>query len=98
MGVGKEGVPEVVIQLVNFYKGKLTQKKVLEVLNISKTTYDRWVKQIPRDKEDSELVKLVKSLCEKNKCRYGYREITYLVNKEISVNKNTVQRIMQNIT
>ena len=25
-GVGKEVVPEVVIQLVDFYKGKLTQK------------------------------------------------------------------------
>lgn len=83
------------IQLVDFYKGELTQKKVLEVLNVSRTTYNRWKKEIPSDKEDSELVSLVKKLCKENKYRYGYRKIAYLVNKEIKVNKNTVQKIMQ---
>lgn len=86
---------EVIIQLVDFYRGKITQKKVLETLNVSKTTYYRWRKQIPMDREDSKLVKLVKTLCEENKYRYGYRKITYLVNKEMKVNKNTVQKIMQ---
>ena len=87
--------PEVIIQLVDFYRGKITQKKVLETLNISRTTYNRWKKEIPIDKEDSKLVKLVKTLCAENKYRYGYRKITYLVNKEMRANKNTVQRIMQ---
>lgn len=57
-------VPEVVIQLVDFYKGKLTQKKVLEVLNVSRTTYNRWIKQNPKKVEESKIVKLVKRLCE----------------------------------
>lgn len=42
--------PEIVIQLVNFYKGKLTQKKVLEALNVSRTTYNRWITNIPKVK------------------------------------------------
>ena len=87
--------PEIVIQLVNFYKGKLTQKKVLEALNVSRTTYNRWITNIPKVKEDSDLVKLIKTLCHQNKFRYGYRKITHLVNKEMKANKNTVQRIMQ---
>ncbi len=87
--------PEIVIQLVNFYKGKLTQKTVLDALNVSRTTYNRWVKNIPKKKEDSNLIKLIKTLCHQNKFRYGYRKITYLVNKEMKANKNTVQRIMQ---
>ena len=68
-------VPEVVIQLVDFYKGKLTQKKVLEVLNVSRTTYNRWIKQNPKKVEESKIVKLVKRLCEQNKYRYGYRKL-----------------------
>lgn len=88
-------VPEVVIQLVDFYKGKLTQKKVLEVLNVSRTTYNRWIKQNPKKVEESKIVKLVKRLCEQNKYRYGYRKITHLMNREMKANKNTVQRIMQ---
>ena len=87
--------PKIVIELVNFYKGKITQKQVLETLNVSRTTYNRWKKEIPNNKEESELVKLVKKLCEKNKYRYGYRKITFLVNKEMKANKNTVQKIMQ---
>ena len=70
--------PKIVIELVNFYKGKITQKQVLETLNVSRTTYNRWKKEIPNNKEESELVKLVKKLCEKNKYRYGYRKITFL--------------------
>ena len=81
---------EVIIKWVDFYRGKITQKKVLETLNVSKTTYYRWKKQIPMDREDSKLVKLVKTLCEENKFRYGYCKITYIVNKEMKVNKNTV--------
>lgn len=88
-------VPEVAIQLVNFYNGRLTQKKVLEVLGVSRTTYNRWLKQSPREESDSELVTHIKNLCKQNKFRYGYRKISYLVNKTIKVNKNTVQKIMQ---
>ena len=80
-------VPEVVIQLVDFYKGKLTQKKVLEVLNVSRTTYNRWIKQNPKKVEESKIVKLVKRLCEQNKYRYDYRKITHLVNREMKANK-----------
>lgn len=74
MGVRKEVEPEIVIQLVNFFNGKFTQKKVLEVLNISRTAFNRWIKQIPKDKVKSKLVKLVKKLCNENKYRYGYRK------------------------
>ena len=46
--------PKIVIELFNFYKGKLTQKQVLETLNVSRTTYNRWKKEIPNNKEESE--------------------------------------------
>lgn len=83
---------EIVIQLVNFYTGRLTQKKVLEVLNISRTTYNRWIKQLPKDKKNSKLIKLVKNLFNENKYRYGYGKISYLVNKLVGTNKNSVQK------
>ncbi len=52
-------------------------------------------KHSQEDIEDSDLVKLVKKICKENKYRYGYRKITYLVNKIMKANKNTIQRIMQ---
>ena len=87
--------PQIVIQLVKFYKGSLTQKKVLEVLGVSRTTYNRWRKKIPSGRENDKLEKEIKTLCEENKFRYGYRKITHLVNKTMKANKNTVQKIMQ---
>lgn len=50
---------------------------------------------MPKDKNDSDLIKLIKSLFHQHKFRYGYRKISYLVNKEMIFNKNTVKRIMQ---
>lgn len=87
--------PEIILELVDIYKGKLTQKTVLKALNISRTTFNRWKKELPKEKENIELVELIKDVCKKHKYRYGYRKISYLVNKQYPVNKNTVQRIMR---
>lgn len=87
--------PEIVLELVDFYKGKLTQKTVLQALNLSRTTFNRWKRELPKEKENIELVDLIKQICKKHKYRYGYRKISHLVNKQYPVNKNTVQRIMR---
>ena len=63
--------PEIVLELIDFYKGKLTQKTVLQALNISRTTFNRWKKELPKEKENIELVDLIKQICKKHKYRYG---------------------------
>ena len=54
--------PEIILELVDIYKGKLTQKTVLKALNISRTTFNRWKKELPKEKENIELVELIKDV------------------------------------
>lgn len=86
---------KIVIELVDYYKDVLSQKLILETLGIPRSTFNNWKKKPQRDNNLTELEKLIINLCRKNKFRYGYRKITFLINKTHKVNKNTVQRIMQ---
>lgn len=87
--------PQVVIELVNYYDGILTQKKILKVLGVSRSTFNRWKNRPSKRDELSELELLIRDLCIEHKYRYGYRKITALVNQTRKINSKTVQRIMQ---
>ncbi|UEX89072.1 IS3 family transposase [Staphylococcus ratti] len=93
-GIGKEVVPTVIIDLVDQLKDKYSIKLILEVLNISKSTFYRW-KNKPL-KKDTVTQKIIE-LCEANHYTYGYRKITALVNQCYTspINHKRVQRIMQ---
>lgn len=74
---------------------KYTITLILEVLDISRATYYRWVKE--GIDEHSPIEKAIIALCEKTKYRYGHRKIKHLLHKEYGyqLNRNTVQKLMQ---
>ncbi|UXR78211.1 IS3 family transposase [Staphylococcus sp. IVB6227] len=93
-GIGKEVVPEVVIELVDELKHRHPVKLILEVLNVPKSNYYRWKN---KKKTEDTTVKKVKELCEDNHYTYGYRKITALMNQASKqpINHKRVQRIMR---
>ena len=92
----KEVVPEVIVELVEEYRGIIAIQEILRLFDIPKSTYYRWKKLPKKGHYDyTETEKLIIGLCKQHKYRYGYRKITALIRRERSINKNTVQRIMQ---
>ncbi|QQC96534.1 IS3 family transposase [Mammaliicoccus sciuri] len=93
-GIGKEVVPEVVVELVNELKSKYTVKVILEALDIPKSNYYRWKnKDFSISEDEREIIEL----CMKHRFTYGYRKITALLNRKNNkpINHKKVQRIMQ---
>lgn len=89
-------VPEIIVKLVEEYRGVVPIKDILNLFGIPKSTYYRWTKQEQAETYDYSANELrVIELCKENKYRYGYRKITALIRKERRINKNTVQKIMQ---
>lgn len=71
------------------------QVKILELFNISKSTYYRW-KQTSAETCLTENEVTVIKLCNDTAFNYGYRMITGILKIDgYSIGKNTVQRIMQ---
>ncbi|PTH37992.1 IS3 family transposase [Staphylococcus agnetis] len=92
--IGKEVVPEVVIDIVEQLKNKYSIKLILKVLEVPKSNYYRWKN---RKKEDDKITPMVIELCEANNYTYGYRKITALINRltQSPVNHKRVQIIMR---
>jgi transposase InsO family protein len=67
----------------------------LSALNVSRATYYRWASSPPV--KLSLIEETIITLCAETKYRYGYRKITQLLKrkKRITLNRNTVQRLMQ---
>lgn len=74
---------------------KYTVTLILEVLEIPRATYYRWVSEGVG--EHSPIETALIALCEKMKYRYGHCKIKYLLDKEYGyqLNRNTVQKLMQ---
>ena len=89
-------VPEIVVSLVEEYQNTIPVLKILDLFGVSKSTFYRW-KVLPRGERYlyTEIEERVLALCKEHKFRYGYRKITALIKKERTINKNTVQKIMQ---
>ena len=89
-------VPKIVVDLVDEYRAVIPVKDILALLNVSRSSYYRWNKQTHTEKQElSSIEKSVIDLCEKHHYRYGYRKITAIMKQKYTINKNTVQRIMQ---
>lgn len=88
-------VPEIIIELVHQYRDVITAKEILAVFDIPKSTYYRWKNKPKLSTTLTQNEELVLQLCRENKYRYGYRKITALIKQKRTINKNTVQRIMQ---
>lgn len=89
-------VPEIVIEVVESMKQQYSIQLILSCLKVSKSTYYRWKKQYQQTALDDITIR-IQQLCKDNNYTYGYRKITYLINKEVDypVNHKRVQRIMQ---
>lgn len=90
--MGKDVEREVAITFVKQHR-ELPVKLVCSMLDISKSTYYRWLKQ--EDYHRQALVDLIHELCIQHKFRLGYRKITALVNRTQKVNHKVIQKIMR---
>lgn len=88
-------VPEIVIEIVDAFKGKIPVNVILDVLDVSSTTYYRWKSKGSPSNDLSVNEQAVINLCKETKYLYGYRKITALLKREMLISHNTVQKIMQ---
>lgn len=88
-------VPEVVLQLVDFYRDTIPLRLILEALDVSSSTYYRWRKSGAPSSSLTKNEEAVIALCKETKLLYGYRKITALLRREMKISHNTVQKIMQ---
>ncbi len=74
---------------------KYTVTTILSVLDVSRATYYRWVKEPV--KHPSVLKQAIFELCKNTKYRNGHRKIKALLQQiyQLAANRNTVQKIMQ---
>ncbi|KOA73025.1 transposase [Bacillus stratosphericus] len=73
----------------------MTVQDICFHLGISRTSYDRWKKNLTQNHSKRQLEKQVGTLCRKHEYRYGYRKITAILKMGMRINHKTVQRIMQ---
>lgn len=86
---------EVFLELVEEFKNIVPVKSILELFNISKSSYYRW-KQSSSETGLSANEQIVIRLCKDTNLNYGYRKITGILKRDgYSIGKKTVQWIMQ---
>jgi putative transposase len=73
----------------------MTVQDICVHLDISRTSYYRWRKNLTKSNPKIRLEKQIGTLCREHKYRYGYRKITAILKKRIRINHKSVQRIMQ---
>ncbi|WP_391590166.1 IS3 family transposase [Bacillus amyloliquefaciens] len=93
--IGKEADRETTIKLVEELRKTMTVQDICVHLDISRTSYYRWRKNLTKSNPKIRLEKQIGTLCREHKYRYGYRKITAILKKRISINHKSVQRIMQ---
>jgi putative transposase len=85
---------QIIKSLVNELNHKYSNKEIYTALNISKTTFYRWIKtsKINISLDEKEII----DICKKNYYRYGYRKVqSVLKTKGLIVNHKKVLRIMR---
>lgn len=91
--MGKDVDKSIAITFVKQHH-ELPVKLVCTTLNISKSTYYRWLNH-QESKQYEGLSQKIIDLCKQHKYRLGYRKITALLNRKQSINHKVVQKIMQ---
>lgn len=73
-------------------------KRLIQVADISRSTYYYRVKQMNKPDPDKELKETIEAIFDKHKGRYGYRRIHLELKKQgYEINHKKVQRIMRDI-
>ncbi|MCI2257243.1 IS3 family transposase [Domibacillus sp. PGB-M46] len=94
-GIGEEVVPETAVELVEELKNSLPVREICRHLGIARSTYYRWRRQSREETSKQAIERKIGTLCRNHKFRYGYRKITALLKREMSINHKAVQRVMQ---
>ena len=82
--------------VINELRLKYPLSILLNILDISKSSYYYNVKVMNKEDKDSEIKTKIKTIFEKNKGRYGYRRITLtLKNQGENINHKKVKRLMR---
>jgi putative transposase len=86
--------PKIIVEVVEELKSMYSVQLILEIFNISKSSYYRWKHKYD---EIDPIEEEIKSICQQYKYTYGYRKVTSLLNKHRrkNVNHKKVQRIMR---
>ncbi|WP_156476327.1 IS3 family transposase [Bacillus nakamurai] len=94
-GTGEEVVPETAVELIEELKTSMSVKDICRHLGISRSTYYRWRRKSREETAKQAIEQQIGTLCRDHKFRYGYRKITALLRREMSINHKAVQRVMQ---
>lgn len=88
-------VPETAVELVEELKNSLPVREICRHLGIARSTYYRWRGQSREETSKQAIERKIGTLCRGHKFRYGYRKITALLKRVMSINHKAVQRVMQ---
>jgi putative transposase len=88
-------VPETAVELMEELKNSLPVREICRHLGIARSTYYRWRRQSREETSRQAIERKIGTLCRGHKFRYGYRKITALLKREMSINHKAVQRVMQ---
>jgi putative transposase len=88
-------VPETVVELVEECKTSMPVREICRHLGLSRSTYYRWRRKSQEEISKQTMERKIGTLCRDHKFRYGYRKITALLKREMSINHKAVQRVMQ---
>ena len=81
--------------VINELKQKYSITAILKVVDIPRSTYYYWFKQLEKPDKHSEIKEKIREIYEENHKRYGYRRITSILRKTMIINHKTVQRLMR---
>lgn len=81
--------------VINELKQKYSITAILKVVDIPRSTYYYWCKQLEKPDKHSEIKEKIREIYEENHKRYGYRRITSILRKTMIINHKTVQRLMR---
>jgi putative transposase len=88
-------VPETAVELVEEFKTGMPVREICRHLGLSRSTYYRWRRKSREETSKQAIERKIGTLCQDHKFRYGYRKITALLKREMSINHKVVQRVMQ---
>ncbi|MFT3951707.1 MAG: IS3 family transposase [Oscillospiraceae bacterium] len=81
--------------VINELKQKYPITTILKVVDIPRSTYYYYSKQLDKPDKYAEIKEKIREIYEENHKRYGYRRITSVLRKTTIVNHKTVQRLMR---
>lgn len=88
-------VGQVAVKLIDSLKDQLSIQIICQHIGVARSSYYRWRKQMEKPTSKLSIEERVGEICRQHRYCYGYRKITALLRKEMSINHKAVQRMMK---